>query len=316
MTVTATFTDLGEDRTQVDIEQTNVPAPMLAPRGAGRLPHLARPIRRPPGPADPSGAVMATDDLMPIDHRRAARVRRRARRPVRGRLERAVAVRGLAGAGGRRAHDDALPLLRPAVPRRDGPVPRATSRGWPTGSPAGTPRRRSARCSRAGGPTRTHPWKPPGGGLAGRAHARRRPRPGHHRPARASSTRSASRPCASSSSNATTPLSLKHFGLDLTGIRLEADDLDWAFGDGEPLRGAAHHLLHGAHGPPAAGRAALRSVVRTVRRRLRGWSRRLAPIPGSGAGRVGPDVPSSASSPVRHGVVTRDGQLRREGTAA
>lgn len=43
--------------------------------------------------------------------------------------------------------------------------------------------------------------------------------------------------------HATTPLSLKHFGLDLTGTRLEADDLDWAFGDGEPLRGAARHLL-------------------------------------------------------------------------
>jgi uncharacterized protein (TIGR03083 family) len=43
--------------------------------------------------------------------------------------------------------------------------------------------------------------------------------------------------------HATTPLSLKHFGLDLTDTRLEADDLDWAFGDGEPLRGAARHLL-------------------------------------------------------------------------
>lgn len=42
---------------------------------------------------------------------------------------------------------------------------------------------------------------------------------------------------------ATSPLSQKHFRLDLTGIRLEADDLDWAFGAGEPLRGAAHHLL-------------------------------------------------------------------------
>ena len=31
MTVTATFTDLGDDRTQIDILQTNVPAPMLAP---------------------------------------------------------------------------------------------------------------------------------------------------------------------------------------------------------------------------------------------------------------------------------------------
>jgi hypothetical protein len=43
--------------------------------------------------------------------------------------------------------------------------------------------------------------------------------------------------------HATTPLSLKHFGLDLTGIRLEADDLDWTHGEGEPLRGAATSLL-------------------------------------------------------------------------
>jgi uncharacterized protein (TIGR03083 family) len=43
--------------------------------------------------------------------------------------------------------------------------------------------------------------------------------------------------------HATTPLSLKHFGLDLTGIRLEADDLQWTFGDGEPLRGRARYLL-------------------------------------------------------------------------
>jgi uncharacterized protein (TIGR03083 family) len=43
--------------------------------------------------------------------------------------------------------------------------------------------------------------------------------------------------------HATTPLSMKSMGLDLTGIRLEADDLDWSFGDGEPLRGRARHLL-------------------------------------------------------------------------
>ena len=43
MTVTATFTDLGEDRTQVDIEQTNVPAQMLDPRAqAGFLTSLDR----------------------------------------------------------------------------------------------------------------------------------------------------------------------------------------------------------------------------------------------------------------------------------
>lgn len=43
--------------------------------------------------------------------------------------------------------------------------------------------------------------------------------------------------------HATSPLSRKHFRLDLTGVRLEATDLHWAFGDGEPLHGPAHHLL-------------------------------------------------------------------------
>jgi uncharacterized protein YndB with AHSA1/START domain len=43
MTVTATFTDLGDDRTQVDIEQTNVPAQMLDARAqAGFLTSLDR----------------------------------------------------------------------------------------------------------------------------------------------------------------------------------------------------------------------------------------------------------------------------------
>jgi len=43
MTVTATFTDLGEDRTQVDIEQQNVPAARLTPEAqAGFLTSLDR----------------------------------------------------------------------------------------------------------------------------------------------------------------------------------------------------------------------------------------------------------------------------------
>jgi uncharacterized protein YndB with AHSA1/START domain len=43
MRVTATFTDLGGDRTQVDIEQANVPAPMLDPQAqAGFLTSLDR----------------------------------------------------------------------------------------------------------------------------------------------------------------------------------------------------------------------------------------------------------------------------------
>jgi uncharacterized protein (TIGR03083 family) len=36
---------------------------------------------------------------------------------------------------------------------------------------------------------------------------------------------------------------VNYFGTDLAGVRLEADDLDWTFGDGTPLRGAAQDLL-------------------------------------------------------------------------
>ncbi len=36
---------------------------------------------------------------------------------------------------------------------------------------------------------------------------------------------------------------LNYFGSDLSGVRLEANDLDWTFGEGEPLRGAAQDLL-------------------------------------------------------------------------
>jgi uncharacterized protein YndB with AHSA1/START domain len=43
MIVTATFTDLGDDRTQLDIEQTNVPAQMMDPAArAGFLTSLDR----------------------------------------------------------------------------------------------------------------------------------------------------------------------------------------------------------------------------------------------------------------------------------
>ena len=43
MTVSITFTELGPDRTQVDIEQTNVPAPMMEPANqAGFLTSLDR----------------------------------------------------------------------------------------------------------------------------------------------------------------------------------------------------------------------------------------------------------------------------------
>jgi uncharacterized protein (TIGR03083 family) len=87
-----------------------------------------------------------------------------------------------------------------------------------------------------------HPWKPPGGGLLGAlthdvVHGLDITIPlGIEHPVSEGALRAVL-------DNATTPLSLKHFGRDVTGIRLEADDLDWAYGDGEPLRGAGRHLL-------------------------------------------------------------------------
>jgi hypothetical protein len=33
------------------------------------------------------------------------------------------------------------------------------------------------------------------------------------------------------------------FGVDLAGVRLCADDIDWTFGSGSPLTGAAQDLL-------------------------------------------------------------------------
>jgi uncharacterized protein (TIGR03083 family) len=87
-----------------------------------------------------------------------------------------------------------------------------------------------------------HPWKPPGGGLKGAlthdvVHGLDITIPlGIEHPVSEQALRVVL-------DHATTPLSLKHSGLDVTGIRFEADDLDWAFGDGEPLRGRARYLL-------------------------------------------------------------------------
>ena len=87
-----------------------------------------------------------------------------------------------------------------------------------------------------------HPWRPPGGGRKGAlthdvVHGLDITIPlGIEHPVGEPALRVVL-------DHATTPLSLKHFSLDLTGIRLEADDLDWSFGDGEPLRGTARSLL-------------------------------------------------------------------------
>jgi uncharacterized protein (TIGR03083 family) len=42
--------------------------------------------------------------------------------------------------------------------------------------------------------------------------------------------------------NLTKPKPLKFFGVDLTGIELRADDIDWHFGSGTPVFGAAQDL--------------------------------------------------------------------------
>ena len=65
------------------------------------------------------------------------------------------------------------------------------------------------------------------------------------------------------------PKNVSYFGTDLTGVRLEAADLDWTYGTGEPLRGAAQDLLLVVSGRrlpaglldgPAAGRFARRDA--------------------------------------------------------
>jgi uncharacterized protein (TIGR03083 family) len=40
-----------------------------------------------------------------------------------------------------------------------------------------------------------------------------------------------------------TPKSVAYFGTDLSGVRLEATDLDWSHGSGAPVHGLAQHLL-------------------------------------------------------------------------
>ncbi len=42
--------------------------------------------------------------------------------------------------------------------------------------------------------------------------------------------------------NLTQPKSLKFFGVDLTGIELRADDIEWSFGSGDALSGTAQDL--------------------------------------------------------------------------
>ena len=40
----------------------------------------------------------------------------------------------------------------------------------------------------------------------------------------------------------TAPAARKHFGTDLSGIELRATDMEWSFGSGQPVSGAAQDL--------------------------------------------------------------------------
>ncbi|MGW0365139.1 maleylpyruvate isomerase family mycothiol-dependent enzyme [Streptomyces sp. NPDC002990] len=87
-----------------------------------------------------------------------------------------------------------------------------------------------------------HPWKPPAGGpTAGLAHDVVHGLDitvalGH--PRRVPEDRL--RPLLAA---ATAPRALRFFGVDLTGIRLCADDLDWSHGEGTPVHGSAQDVL-------------------------------------------------------------------------
>ncbi len=43
--------------------------------------------------------------------------------------------------------------------------------------------------------------------------------------------------------NVATPGTLRHFDVDLTGVELKADDLDWSYGSGDRVSGSAQDLL-------------------------------------------------------------------------
>jgi uncharacterized protein (TIGR03083 family) len=87
----------------------------------------------------------------------------------------------------------------------------------------------------------TNPWTPPGGGLAGALthdviHGLDAIVPlGIGRRVPAERLRIVLE-------SVTGPRALKHFGTDLSGIELLADDLDWSFGSGQRLAGAAQDL--------------------------------------------------------------------------
>jgi uncharacterized protein (TIGR03083 family) len=86
-----------------------------------------------------------------------------------------------------------------------------------------------------------HPWKPPGGGFAGALthdviHGMDITVPlGLDRPVPAGTMDLVLE-------NLATPKGMKYFGVDLSGVCLEATDIDWHYGSGAPVTGTAQSL--------------------------------------------------------------------------
>ena len=123
----------------------------------------------------------------------------------------------LAAAGG------SFQKMSDGVARRDGELPRAQL--------IATLRDRAA-----------YPWKPPGGGLEASL---------THQvvhglditAALGAGRRIPDEAMAAVLGTVTGPQSMKHFGVDLSGVQLQATDLDWSHGQGAPLRGTAADLV-------------------------------------------------------------------------
>ncbi len=123
----------------------------------------------------------------------------------------------LAAAGG------SFQKMSDGVARRDGELPRAQL--------IATLRDRA-----------TYPWKPPGGGLEASL---------THQvvhglditAALGTGRRIPDEAMAAVLGTVAGPQSTKHFGVDLSGVQLQATDLDWSHGQGAPLRGTAADLI-------------------------------------------------------------------------
>jgi uncharacterized protein (TIGR03083 family) len=87
-----------------------------------------------------------------------------------------------------------------------------------------------------------YPWKPPGGGLeASLTH-----QVVHGLDITAAlgiERRMPDEALAAVLGSVTGPRSMKYFGTDLSGVQLQATDLDWSHGQGPPLRGTAASLI-------------------------------------------------------------------------